>query len=153
MNGGITMFFTNVIEEKDIFQVMQIYADDAEVDITDEWKSECIRAFSRLVAGGGIILGAYIEEELVGCLSLQFLHDLYPGYSRGPYSHMETIIVKKAHQDKGIGTALVQNAINICKNRGVTYVIAQTDEANFRMQRVYEKSGLQNKYVNYHIEL
>lgn len=44
--------------------------------------------------------------------------DFYPGYDEEPYVHLETFIIAKEHQNKGVGTFLFQKTIEQIKAEG-----------------------------------
>lgn len=57
------------------------------------------------------------------------------------YCHIEDIIVKKEYQARGIGKLLIENLINVCKNKKAYKILldCETDLIPF-----YEKSGFIN---------
>lgn len=152
-NAGFALNVREVMDHE-LEGALQVYASDEGILVTDVYRSSAIVAYHNMRERGSVLLGAFATDgDLLGCLSLHFLDDIYPGYEDYPYAHFETIIVRKDSRGKGVGTSLVQKAMELCKTRGVTYVNAQTEEKNLAMRRVYEKCGLRNKHVNYHAAL
>jgi ribosomal protein S18 acetylase RimI-like enzyme len=146
--------YVRPITRSEIPELLAMYAEEEKVIVSDKLLIDAKISFTHLQITEGRILGAFTKGDiLVGSLSLHYLYDLYPGYAHAPYAHLETIVVKEGHRGSGIGSILVSDAVKRCRDMGVTYILAQTKEDNYTMMRVYEKSGLQQSYVNYRIDL
>ncbi|WP_434510056.1 GNAT family N-acetyltransferase [Desulfitobacterium sp. AusDCA] len=153
------MIYATVVLETEIEKLCSLYCEEENVSLTNEYIEKSKETYRTLTAKGDAILGIFEKNEdvenvnLIGCVSIHYLDDLYPGYENAPYVHLETIIVKKNYRGKGFGTLLLKEALKLCKDKGITYIIAQTGADNVAMRRVYEKVGLVNDYVNYYKKL
>jgi RimJ/RimL family protein N-acetyltransferase len=150
------MIYIDPISETDIKKLCALYCEEENIEPTAEYIEKSKETYRLLTAKGDMILGIFKESEkggitdLIGCVSIHYMVDLYPDYEHAPYVHFETIIIKKAYRGKGYGTMLLQKAVGLCEAIGITYIIAQTATENIAMQRVYEKVGLSDCYVNYY---
>lgn len=136
----------------DSFQIAKVYADEENLTVTAELLYKVEKAYESILSKGDFILGAYSGKTLVGCLTVHFLGDAYPGYTEGPYLHIETIILNQKYHNLGIGTRMISAALEEGKNNNATYAIAQTMDVNVGAKRMFEKAGMQHKYVNYYYE-
>ncbi|MBI3034218.1 GNAT family N-acetyltransferase [Candidatus Woesearchaeota archaeon] len=66
---------------------------------------------------------AKIGREIVGCIALHIVLD--------GYAELRSLAVKEKHQGKGIGTRLVEMAMQEAKEMGVQKLIAFTEKPGF----------------------
>lgn len=84
--------------------------------------------------------GCFKGNQLIGTINVNKILDYYPRYIQLPYVHLETFIIAKEYQHKGIGTFLVQNVVEQIKKEGCTYIIMQSD--NKFVEKIARKAGL-----------
>ncbi|HUD06820.1 MAG TPA: GNAT family N-acetyltransferase [Candidatus Saccharimonadales bacterium] len=89
------------------------------------------------------------EERYIGTLSLLFLRTMTRDLAQ-----IEHVAVVPSRQGKGIGTALVKNAIKQAKAQGVSRVDLTSNQSKLAAQRVYEKTGFHTREtVNWRLEI
>lgn len=72
-------------------------------------------------------------RELVGWLWL--------GFSQPQYGHIRHIQVEQAHWGKGLGRRIMQDAIDLCAQRGRRRVTLTVTKSNARAMALYERLG------------
>ena len=81
---------------------------------------------------------AFAPQGPVGLLSAYRL----PGLSaRGPLVYLYDIAVAPAHRERGIGRALVDHLLDLCRRDGVRLVWAGTGLDNAAARALFERSG------------
>lgn len=141
------------IKIEDTEKICKLYSEEENINISPEYLESAILAHKKMIEKGDFVLGAYdLEFNLLACLSVHFMDELYPGYTKGPYIHVETIIVGKKFRGRGIATDLLKQVLKIAEYEGVTYIIAQTANDNFAMRKAYENAGFEHHNVNYTYE-
>ncbi len=86
----------------------------------------------------GFVLTAYFDGELAGItvLSATSFDEFFPKY------HLSYIATKKEIKGKGIGTQLMQKAIELCEGNLSLHVEVENENAI----KLYEKMGFKKKY-------
>lgn len=140
------------MEYADVRLAYSIYCGEENIPFTEEGVRAAQKAWVELDQKGDMIIGAFDSSGCIrGCLSLHFMSDLYPGYTEGPYVHIETIIVDRHEQGQGVGTALMQKAVEIAQMKNATYGIVQTGTMNISARRIFENAGFLPEGINYEI--
>ena len=86
----------------------------------------------------GELLVAESDQEIVGLIhQIFFLDPVHAGLN----SYITSLFVKESHRKKGIGSQLLQKAIESAKKKGVIEVHVDTEENNVRATEFYQKSG------------
>jgi len=100
------------------------------------------KVYARMLSMGSYIYGCFDTEnkKLVAVITVNKCFDCYPCYTDNPYVHLETFIVHKDYQNKGIGTKLLTKVLEVVKKEGCTYVIMQSN--NPAVQHIARKVGL-----------
>ena len=87
-------------------------------------------------------LGIYILEEndnLIGAGTIlfekKFIHNI------SLYGHIEDIIIKKEYRKKGLGKLLINNLIQVCKDRKCHKILLDCSD---ELINFYEKCGFKN---------
>lgn len=87
-------------------------------------------------------LGIYILEEnnnLVGSGTIlfekKFIHNI------SLYGHIEDIIIKKEYRKKGLGKLLINNLVQVCKDRKCYKILL---DCSIELINFYEKCGFKN---------
>lgn len=121
--------------------------DCGDARITAKLVSEARRAEGELQT----LYGAWIEEQLVGVMTLRVGHlraalgallNLGQGDADVPTAHLEVLAVRTGWQGQGIGTALVEHAILLSREvQGVMALRTLSLEAPPESWRFYERLG------------
>ena len=111
------------------------------------------KVYSEMLRRGSYIYGCFDAKtnQLVGAITVNKCLDCYPNYTDNPYVHLETFIVYKEYQNKGVGTQLLKNVLEVIKEEGCTYVIMQS--GNSVVQHIAKKVGLSNSLSDMRIDL
>lgn len=86
----------------------------------------------------GVILVAKVDNKILGMVNLLFTESTALG-SR--VAILEDMIVAAASRGKGIGSLLIDYAINEAKNLGCKRITLLTDNENTHAQDFYQKKG------------
>ena len=65
-------------------------------------------------------------------------------YYDGPLAQLEELYVRPHLRDHGIGTALLQRALELCRERGAGEMHINVDEEDTDTRRFYERHGFLN---------
>lgn len=110
---------------------------DEEIEVHIE---RSCKIYNQMLERGSYTYGCFEKRKLIAVINVNKILDYYPGYKHAPYVHLETFIVHKEYQGKGIGTQLLQSALEQVKKEGCTYVIIQSD--NEAVIHIAKKVGL-----------
>ncbi|ACV63256.1 GCN5-related N-acetyltransferase [Desulfofarcimen acetoxidans DSM 771] len=141
------------VEISEILEVGKIYCEEENIEITQGYVQSAKIAYEKMLSKGDFILGAFNDKKILGCISVHFLNDTYPGYANGCYVHIETVVIGKKYRGNGIATDLLREAIQIAKENNVTYCLIQTGDDNYPARRAFEKAGFKHYNVNYCLDL
>ena len=135
----------------DINDVCNLYIDEDNLNFeSDEYRTYIIKAkeiYKKMLSNGSYTLGCFSDnDEILGVININKILDYYPKYENNPYIHLETFIVKKDYQNKGVGTFLMTSAFELIKKEGATYVIIQSN--NKFVQRICHKIGLKDTVID-----
>ena len=123
-------FYCRKLNVGDIKDVCRLYIVEDNMAYTDEEFVEYVRSaekvYRQMLERGSYTLGCYTEDKLIGVINVNNILDYYPRYDKAPYVHLETFIVDPEYQNIGVGTLLINTAIDIVKKEGVTYIIIQS---------------------------
>jgi ribosomal protein S18 acetylase RimI-like enzyme len=100
-----------------------------------------VRLVGLLERGDFAVLLAEGDEEPVGLalLTLRLTH-----FFDGPLAQLEELYVRPALRDRGIGTALLEAAIRLVRERGGQEMHINVDEVDTDTRRFYERHGFVN---------
>lgn len=109
---------------------------------TQHYEARVRKVYSEMLSRGSYIYGCFDikTKNLIASITVNKCLDCYPNYIDYPYIHLETFIVHKMYQNKGIGTQLLKNVLKMIKEEGCTYVIIQSN--NPAVQHIAKKLGL-----------
>ena len=99
--------------------VAAAFRSDREADLV-----EAIRASSEYVPE--LALVAEIDDEVVGHVMMSFTA-LDDGSTRHPIFHLSPLAVAPTHQQKGVGSALVDTVAERARERGAEFVVLEGD--------------------------
>lgn len=100
--------------------------------------------------GYRIRLSAHEELEELGAMYLYLIRN---DSHREPYGLLEDLLVKEEHRKKGIGSALVKEAIEEAKRLGCYKVIGTSRMERENVHAWYEKLGLKKYGYEFRIDL
>lgn len=86
----------------------------------------------------GIILAAREGEEVVGMVSLLFTISTAEG---GPAGWLEDMVVRPDRRGAGLGSRLLQKAIDYARSHGCSRITLLTDKVNAGAIRFYGRHG------------
>ena len=141
---------------EDIVKVCELYLQEENLEYNDRKKEKYIkrskRIYKKMLKRGSYTLACYSENgNILGVVNVNKILDYYPKYEKEPYIHLETLIVKKTEQNKGIATYLLKSAKEILDKEGYTYIIAQSN--NIYVQKILKKVGLTDSSVDMRIDI
>jgi ribosomal protein S18 acetylase RimI-like enzyme len=110
------------------------------------------RAFERIAADPNqVLVVAERNDELVGTLQLTII----PGLSRRGSSRglVEAVRVAPGARGSGLGTTLMEWAIEESRTRGCTLVQLTSDKSRTAAHRFYERLGFTNSHEGFKLPL
>lgn len=122
------------------------------IEQTRHYEARIRKVYAKMLSRGSYIYGCFDErnKNLVASITVNKCLDCYPNYTDNPYVHLETFIVHKEYQNKGIGTQLLKNVLEVIKEEGCTYVIMQSN--NPTVQHIAKKAGLINSLSDMRVD-
>ena len=117
-----------MLEEQRHYEHPQLTAEQIDNDVA--------RAPSAAFSGENVILVARVGARLAG-LCWCVLFD--PG--TGLEGEVAEVYVDPSHRSRGLGARLLREAVNLFRERNVTFACVWTRESNPQAIRVYEEAG------------
>ncbi len=87
------------------------------------------------------------------CVAGMYLYLIRNDSHEEPYGLLEDLLVKEEHRKKGIGSALVKEALAEAKRLGCYKVIGTSRLARENVHRFYEKLGMKKYGFEFRIDL
>lgn len=94
----------------------------------------------------GMIHVAEYDGEVVGMVNLLWTVSTALG---GPVAWLEDLVVTEKMRGKGVGTRLVQVAMQACENRGCKRITLLTDHDNLHAKQLYADAGFEISSMHY----
>jgi len=110
-------------------------------DLYPEKKIKSIKYFSGVRFDNKIFV-ARENNQVVGFILATFVK-----YAKSSTGYIEELIVSEFHRNKGIGSALVNEAISWYRKMGVEVIFVTTDEAQGFYKKVGFKELTKNKWL------
>ena len=131
--------------ESDLPAIIAMLADDAlgsgREAISDPIDERYTAAFTAIDADQNQLLAVAVDDRdhPVGCLQLTFI----PGLSRtGMWrGQIESVRIAATERGSGLGTRIIEWAIEVCRERGCKLVQLTSDKSRSDSIRFYEKLG------------
>lgn len=86
-------------------------------------------------------------------LGAMYLYLIYNDSHKQPYAFIEDLFVDETERGKGIGSALVKEAVAEAKRRGCYKLIGTSRMAREEVHRFYEKRGLKKYGFEFRMDL
>lgn len=114
-----------------------------------EWPSneQIASIYSSICENGGCIVGAYIDNCIVGTCTLNLCANL--SWSGRPYAIIENVIVSKGYRNQGVGKALLCFAKNTAQELGCYKVALMTGSKQQSTLQFYESAGFVGNKIGY----
>lgn len=113
-----------------------------------EWEGEYThfrRAYSYAMAeakrGRRLMLIAEAGETIVGQIFVQLAITSSMGKGNGPAAYFYAFRVKPSYQNQGVGTRLLHEAEERCRNKGLKRLLISVSKNNHSAQRLYARFG------------
>jgi len=84
------------------------------------------------------------EGKVVGFISIIFYKTLF---HKGGTALINELIVSKDYRGKGVGRKLVEQAVQIARQRGMDEIEVGTEEENIKARNFYVKNGFDKEYI------
>jgi len=140
-------------ERGDIPAIIALLADDDLGKLRETADTSAYeRAFAAIEADPNQrLVVAENDGNIVGCFQLTFI----PGLSRGGQwrGNIEAVRVARGSRGQGIGRAMMDWAIEACRQRGCGLVQLTTDKARTDAHRFYESLGFQASHEGMKLRL
>ena len=86
---------------------------------------------------------AYIDNNPAGCMALQ---DFAPFFwfepvKKGESLFLRRLAVKRFAAGRGISNALLENAVNICREKNIEFLRLDTDTDREKLNKIYQDFG------------
>jgi len=104
--------------------------------------------YSRIIAAGGAVFGAYRGSQLVGTCTLNVCANL--SWSGRPYGIVENIIVTKDERGKGVGKSLLLFARRMAESKNCYKVALMTKQVDPETVSFYRSAGFSDDKIDYH---
>ena len=133
----------------DIWHAMSLL-EEFELPAVKRLKENDIRQiYSKIVNAGGVVLGAFKRDKLVGTCTLNICANL--SWSGRPYGIVENIIVTKAERNNGIGKYLLLVAARTAVSKDCYKVALMTQQKTNAADAFYKSAGFSDDKVGYQI--
>jgi len=94
---------------------------------------------------------AVLDEEIVGTFELLIMDNL--AHQGSPSAIIEDVVVAKEYQRKGVGRAMMQYAMKICKEKGCYKAALSSNLKREEAHEFYESLGFQKHGYSFYIAL
>lgn len=108
------------------------------------------KTFETILNSQSKVFIARVNSEIVGVLNMQTVSNIRHGWQRG---HIEELVVKKEFRRKGIGTRLLQEAVNYCRNNNIHMIKLMCGNQLLESQKFYENNNFAFKDKGYRLEI
>ena len=116
------------------------------VELLEQFKGGCLNIstnqfqhFVSTLHNDHIILVIEDQQKIISCgtilIETKILHNL------GKVGHIEDIIIKKEYRKKGLGKLLINNLVQVCKDRKCYKILL---DCSIELINFYEKCGFKN---------
>jgi len=110
-------------------------------------KTHLRKIFDLISLSGGTILGAEINNSIVGTCTINICPNL--SWSGRPYAMIENVVVAKAFRGQGIGKALMRNAQSFAEDAGCYKIALMTGSQRTSTLKFYEACGFVGNKISF----
>ncbi|MBL4580621.1 MAG: GNAT family N-acetyltransferase [Gammaproteobacteria bacterium] len=103
--------------------------------------------YSKIIAAGGTVFGAYRGSKIVGICTLNICANL--SWSGRPYGIVENIIVTSNERGKGVGKSLLLFARRMAESKNCYKVLLMTKQEEAETVSFYGSAGFSDNKVDY----
>ncbi len=103
--------------------------------------------YSAITSGGGCVVGAFIQGDMVGTCTINICPNL--SWSGRPFAIIENVVVTLSQRNKGIGKALLVFAKGYCQEFGCYKVALMTGSKKPETHKFYESAGFVGSKTGY----
>lgn len=138
------------LRHDDVPQLAALYSQQEKGQVSASDLQQASRVLFQSEEKGDRLIGYFRQGELIGCLSMHYMIQALPGQPAERKVHLSSVIVGGDYQFQGIGTELVQHALQLAEQAGATGVQVQAAAGNHAVQRVLDKNGFMMEDLNFH---
>jgi ribosomal protein S18 acetylase RimI-like enzyme len=111
-----------------------------------------VEAFDAITADTNqLLVVALLDQTVVGTLHLSFIPGLaLMGAWRG---QIESVRIRRDHRDAGLGQAMIEWALERCREKGCRIVQLTSDKSRTEAHRFYERLGFEATHEGYKLRL
>lgn len=140
----------------DLPRLVELLADDDITEYREQAKGDLLPAYARAFedmsrASDNRILVAECDGLIVGSLQLFFMHGLSRQGARRAI--IESVRVTSGARSKGVGTALMKEAIRQAREAGCKIVQLTSDRRRTRAHLFYRRLGFEQSHVGFNLDL
>lgn len=123
---------------------LAFYKVDLQDDVTDHTWQRLLDPASRLSMRLAVLEGAVVG------FAIHHFHE--STWVKTPECYLEDLFVDGTIRGKGIGRALIEDLIHICKEKGWSRLYWHTDEDNHRAQALYDSYVKSDGHIRYRLK-
>lgn len=132
---------------KDLPLVMDLIYEFELAEVKKLRENDVRSIYSKIIAAGGAVLGAYRGSKIVGTCTLNVCANL--SWAGRPYGIVENIIVTKNERNKGIGKSLLLFARRLAESKNCYKVALMANQSVAETEPFYRAAGFSNDEVGY----
>jgi N-acetylglutamate synthase-like GNAT family acetyltransferase len=140
-------FEVRTLTVNDLQQAMELLAEFQLPEVRALTENDIRNIYSKIIASGGVVLGAFRRDQLLGTCTLNICANL--SWSGRPYGIIENIIVTEGERNRGIGKSLLLVASRTAVNKNCYKVALMTQQRSEAMQAFYKSAGFSDDKVGY----
>jgi len=142
--------------ELDLPEIVRMYADDSLGRTRESFETtpgdSYYQAFNTIDNDPNHeLIVAEMNGEIIGTLHLMFLPSI--SFKGGLRSQVESVRVKQNYQSQGIGSKMMQYAIERAKSRGAHIMQLTSHESRKDAHRFYERLGFKGSHLGMKLPL
>lgn len=103
--------------------------------------------YSKIIAAGGAVLGAYRGEKIIGTCTLNVCANL--SWSGRPYGIVENIIVTRDERNRGIGKSLLLFARRMAESKNCYKVALMAEHIGPENESFFRSAGFSEDHAGY----
>ncbi len=140
----------------DLEAIVRVLADDehgrAREDLREPLPAAYAEAFARIEADANAqIIVAEVDGGVVGCLQSTFIQGL--SHRGALKAEIGAVFVAAAHRNRGLGRALVENALELAREHGCRLAQLTSNAGRTDAHRFYARLGFVPSHVGMKLKL